>query len=35
MIKESPQNMLERVFPQLKKQNLCMSQQAFSKAMKK
>jgi len=26
MLKESTQNMLERVFPQLKKQNLCMSQ---------
>ena len=35
MIKESTQNMLERVFPQLKNQNLCMSQQAFSKAPQK
>lgn len=35
MIKESTQNALERVFPQLKKENLHMSQQAFSKARKK
>ena len=35
MVKESTQNALERVFPQLKKENLHMSQQAFSKARKK
>jgi len=35
MIKESTQNILERVFPQLKNQNLCMSQRAFSKARQK
>jgi hypothetical protein len=35
MVKESTQNALERVFPQLRKENLHMSQQAFSKARKK
>jgi len=35
MVKESTQNALERVFPQLKKENLRMSQQAFSKARQK
>ena len=35
MVKESTQNALERVFPQLKKENLYMSQQAFSAARQK
>jgi hypothetical protein len=35
MVKESTQNALERVFPQLKKESLHMSQQAFSKARQK
>ena len=35
MVKESTQNALERVFPQLKKENLHMSQQAFSAARQK
>jgi len=35
MVKGSTQNTLERVFPQLKKENLHMSQQAFSKARQK
>jgi len=35
MVKESTQNALERVFPQLRKENLHMSQQAFSKARQK
>ena len=35
LAKESTQNALERVFPQLKKENLHMSQQAFSKARQK
>ena len=35
MVKESTQNALERVFPQLQKENLHMSRQAFSKARKK
>src|SRR5215467_216192 len=35
MLKCSTQNALERVFPQLQKENLCMSQQAFSKARQK
>jgi hypothetical protein len=35
MVKESTQNALERVFPQLRKENLHMSQQAFSAARQK
>jgi IS4 transposase len=35
MVKESTQNALERVFPQLQKENLHMSQQAFSAARQK
>jgi hypothetical protein len=35
MIKESTQNTLERMFPQLKKENLSMTRQAFGKARKK
>jgi hypothetical protein len=35
MIKESTQNALERVFPQLQKENLHMSQQAFSAGRQK
>ena len=35
LAKESTQNALERVFPQLKKENLHMSQQAFSAARQK
>jgi hypothetical protein len=35
MVKESTQNALERVLPQLKKENISMSQQAFSKARQK
>ena len=35
MVKESTQNALERAFPQLKKENLYMSQQAFSAARQK
>jgi len=35
MLKESTQNALERVFPQLQKENLDMSQQAFSAARQK
>jgi hypothetical protein len=35
MIKESTPNTLERLFPQVKKENLSMTQQAFSKARKK
>jgi IS4 transposase len=35
MVKESTQNALERVFPQLKKENLYMSRQAFSAARQK
>jgi hypothetical protein len=35
MVKESTQNALERAFPQLQKENLFMSQQAFSAARQK
>jgi hypothetical protein len=35
MVKESSQNTLERVFPQLQKENLNMSRQAFSAARQK
>jgi hypothetical protein len=35
MVKESTQNALERVFPQLQKENLFMSQQAFRAARQK
>jgi len=35
MIKQSTQNALERVFPQLQKENLHMSQQAFSACRQK
>ena len=35
MVNSSTQTMLERVFPQLKKENLQMTPQAFSKARRK
>ena len=35
MAKESTQNALERVFPQLQKESLAMSRQAFSAARQK
>ena len=35
MVNENSQTMLERLFPQLKKENLHMTQQAFSKARRK